>query len=114
MGALDTFRDIAKRFGPARGVPQSISALGDTTVYTPASSYRVRLKWLGLSSPSTNTAGVLVTVKWSDGTLIYLWDMGVPGAFSHSSVREGPVDASLIVNLSDSQVVRVNLDAEDY
>ena len=114
MGALDTFRDIAKRFGPARGVPQSISALGDTTVYTPAPSYRVRLKWLGLSSPSTNTAGVLVTVKWSDGTLIYLLDMGTPGAFSHSSVREGAVDLSLVINLSDAQVVRCNLDVEDF
>jgi hypothetical protein len=105
---------VDKRFGVVSGTPQTVSLAGDTTIYTPAAGHRVRLKWVGLSSPSTNTATVIATVKWSDGTLIYIWDLGAPGAFAHSSVREGAVDASLVVTLSGSQTIRFNLDVEEF
>lgn len=106
---------LAARFGVVSGGPSTVSALGDTTVYTPGAGMRVRLKWVGLSSPSTNTAPTTATVKWSGASgEIYRWSMGAPGAFAHGSVREGAVNESLIVNLSAAQSVFVNLDVEEF
>lgn len=110
---LDTERALLNRFGPVTGTPVTVSASGDTTIFTPSAGKRVRLKWIGLSSPSSNTASVLVTVKLG-GSPIYLWDMNAPGAFAHSSVREGPVDGALSVNLSSAQTVRVNIDVGEF
>lgn len=108
-----TERAILARFGVSSGSPATVAVAGNTTVYTPSSGKRVRLKWIGLSSPSTNTASMLVTISLG-GTPIYAWDMGNPGAFAHGTVREGPVDGVLSVNLSDSQTVRVNFDLEEF
>lgn len=104
---------VAKRFGVAVGSPVTATAAGDTTVYTPTPGARVRLKWLGLSSPSGNSASVLATVRIGT-TEIYRWSMGAPGAFSHSSVREGGVDEELVINLDDDQTVHVNIDVEEF
>lgn len=95
------------------GSPVTISASGATTVYTPSSGKRVRLYWVGLSSPSSNTGTVTATVSLG-GSAIYVWDMGAPGAFAHKSVREGPADGTITVTLSGSQTVHVNLDLEDF
>lgn len=105
--------NIRKRFGVSSGSAQTVSSSGDTTVYTPASGRHIRLKWIGLSSPSSNSASVLVTVKIGSITL-YIWDMGAPGAFAHGTVREGAVNEVLKVNLSDAQTVRVNFDLEEF
>jgi hypothetical protein len=105
---------IVKRFGAVTlGTPQTVNASGDTTVYTPTAGKSIRLKWLGLSSPSTNTANTTVTVKLG-GTTIYIWELGAPGAFAHAFVREGPVNGLLVVNLTANQVVRVNFDLEEF
>ncbi len=106
---------LAARFGAVTGSPVTVTAAGDTTVYTPAAGMRVRLKWVGLSSPSTNSAPTTATVKWSGATgNVYRWSMGAPGAFAHGSVREGAVDEALVVNLSEAQSVFVNLDVEEF
>lgn len=113
VSPLRSFRALLARFGVSSGAPATVSAIGSSIVYTPTAGKRVRLKWIGLSSPSTNTATVLVTILLG-GTPIYLWDMGAPGAFAHGTVREGPVNGVLSVSLSDSQVVRVNFDVEEF
>jgi len=105
---------IDKRFGVKRGSPVTASTSGNTTIYTPQPGRRVRLTWLGLSSPSSNTDTVLAIIKWSGGSEIYRWHMSAPGAFAHSSIREGGVDESLLINLNGSQVVEVNIDVEEF
>lgn len=105
---------LLKRFGKVSlGTPQTVSASGDTTVYTPTAGKAIRLKWLGLSSPSTNTANTTATVKLG-GVALYKWEMGAPGGFAHSFVREGAVNAVLVVNLSAAQTVQVNFDLEEF
>lgn len=105
---------LDKRFGVVASAPVTASASGDTTLYTPATGYRIRLKWLGMASPAANTAEVLAIIKWGGGTEIYRWPMGNPGAFAHGSVREGAVNETLKINLSDAQNVYVNLDIEEF
>lgn len=108
-------RTLQSRFGVVRGTPQTLTTSGDHTVYTPASGKRIRLKWLWLSTPSTNSASVLAVAKWGGASGdIYFVDLGAPGAFGHSSVREGEVDETLVVNLDGAQTVRVNLDVEEF
>ena len=105
---------LTKRFGAVSlGAPQTVTQQGNTTVYTPTAGKSIRLKWLGMSSPSTNTATTVATVSLGSNT-IYIWDMGAPGAFAHGSVREGAVNGTLVVNLSVAQTVHVNMDLEEF
>jgi hypothetical protein len=112
--ALDSdILPIKNRFSPSIGSPATVAAAGNTTVYTPAAGKSIRLKWIGLSSPSTNTAVNLVDVILS-GTTIYRWDMGFPGAFAHGTVREGAVNGTLVVSCSNAQPLHVNFDVEEF
>lgn len=104
---------VANRFSPSQGEAVTVSASGPTDVYTPASGQRVRLKWVGLSTSENNGAETIVTVKLGD-VECYKWAMGVPGAFAHGVVREGGVDESLTVVLSNAQTVYVNFDVEEF
>lgn len=105
---------LDKRFGVVSGSPVTASASGDTLVYAPAAGKRTRLKWVGLSSPSANSTEVLAIVTWEAGPEIYRWAMGNPGAFAHSSVREGATNQRLMINLSGAQTVYVNIDVEEF
>ncbi len=105
--------DIAKRFGVATGSPVVVQNIGPTTIYTPASGKRIRLKWLAMATPDTNGETVIITVTLSDID-IYMWPMPAPGAFMHSSVREGERDGLLTITLSVPQTVYVNLDIEEF
>lgn len=107
-------RTLTSRFGVSKGTPQTFNTSGDHVVYAPATGYRVRLKWVGLSSPAANTAEVLATLKWHGGLEIYRFGMGNPGGYSHRTVREGAVNESLDINLSDAQTVYVNVDVEEF
>lgn len=112
--ALDaTLVPVKNRFSPSIGSPATVAASGSTVVYTPASGKSIRLKWIGLSSPSTNTAVNLVDVVLS-GTTIYRWDMGFPGAFAHGTVREGSANGTLSVSCSNAQPLHVNFDVEEF
>jgi hypothetical protein len=113
ISSLKAARALLGRFSVSHGAPVTVSAVGDTTVYTPIPGNRIRLKWIGLSTPNTNTDTALVTVSLG-GAPIYAWDMGNPGAFAHGTVREGPIDGVLAVNLSAAQTVRVNFDLEEF
>lgn len=106
---------LSHRFGVVTlGTPQLVNVIGPTTLYTPTSGRRIRLKWLALATPDTNTATVIATVNLSNKD-IYIWPLGAPGAFMHSSVREGEIDGILKITLSASaQDVYVNLDIEEF
>lgn len=103
---------IETKFTPSDGSPATVSAIGDTTVHTPAIGQRIRLLWVGLSTPESNGAEVLVKVLIGS-TELYRWNMGKPGAFAHSMIREGAINEPLKVNLSASQTVYVNFDLEE-
>jgi hypothetical protein len=104
---------LAARFGTvAAGTPALVNSTTETAVHTPASGKKIRLKWLYLATPEDNSAPIIVTVKI--GTVnIYKVPMGAPGAFAHSSVREGAVDDALTVTCSAAQPLYVNLDVEE-
>lgn len=96
------------------GTPQLINTSGNTVLFTPPSGKRIRLKWLAMTSPDTNSSTVIVTIVLS-GTSLYIWPLGVPGIFSHNSVREGDVDGTLVANLNISgQNVYINMDLEVF
>lgn len=109
------FQDITKRFGVVSlGLPQKVTAVGLTSIYTPAAGKKIRLKWFAMASPDTNTASVIATVALA-GVDIYIWPMGAPGAFMHSSVREGITDGELTITLSEAgQDIYVNMDIEEF
>jgi hypothetical protein len=107
-------RTLQSRFGVSSGSAQAVSSPGDTTIYTPASGKRVRLKWIGLSSPAANTAETVVSIRFGSGTPFYIWNMGAPGALGHGTCREGGVDEPLNVSLTTGQTVYVNFDVEDF
>src|SRR6478609_6114030 len=97
---------LLRRFGHAQVAgAQSITAT--TTIHTPTSGRRVRLKWIALSSPA-GQSGTEVTVKIGTDTH-YVWAMSSPGAFMRTSIREGDVDEAFSVELNPSgPTVHVN------
>jgi endonuclease YncB( thermonuclease family) len=108
-------RDItlARRYSNMSGTTQTVTASGDTTVYTPGSGKAIRLKWLGMSSPDSNANSTVATVKLG-GTSIYAWDFSKNGgAFAHGCVREGSVNGTLVINLSVAATLHVSMDLEE-
>jgi hypothetical protein len=105
--------EITARFGVSTGSPQKITNSGLTVIYTPSPGKKIRLKWLALATPESNSGAVIATITL-DGIDIYMWPLGVPGAFMHSSVREGGKNGVLTITLSDAQEVYVNLDVEEF
>lgn len=104
---------LPKKYGPVQGIPVVITTAGQTTIYTPGAGKRIRLKWLAMATAETNTATVIATVKIGT-TNVYIWPLGAPGAFMHSSIREGEIDEVLSVTVSQSQDVYVNFDVEEF
>lgn len=106
--------DITKRFGVVdTGVPRKINASGITTLYTPSLHKRMRLKWFAAATPDTNSAGVVMTLRIGL-TDVYIWPLGTPGAFMHSSVREGELGESLTIELTSAEDVYVNMDINEF
>jgi hypothetical protein len=105
---------LARRYGLTHTTfATGISGAGDNIVYTPTANKNVRLLWIGLASPESNTAEVLTKVKIGNETK-YQWPLSVPGAFAHYEPINGTGNASLIVNLSAAQVVHVNVTLEEF
>lgn len=105
--------EITARFGVSTGSPQKVNTAGLTVLYTPSAGKKIRLRWVALATPDSNTSTVIATITL-DGTDIYMWPLGAPGAFMHSSVREGGKDGQLTITLSGAQDVYVNLDVEEF
>lgn len=101
------------------GVPlvNPVNASGDTTIYTPQSGKSIRLTWIHLSAPGTNTAEALARLRFSSQALaqsFYNPSLSNPGVFSHRCDRVGAVNDSLVLNLSvGSQPVYVSFDIEE-
>jgi hypothetical protein len=88
---------------------QVVSALGDTTLHTPALGKKIVLAWAFMSSSQDNSAEVLAQIKL--GTrVIYSAYLGSPGAFSHrETITADNVNDALVLNLSAAgQNVAVN------
>lgn len=90
-----------------------VTASGDNTVKTPAAGKRLRVHWVGMSSPDGGTERLVILKFGTGGSAKYRWYMGSPGAFSHWETIEGAVDEALVANLAGAATVQVNLSYEE-
>lgn len=102
--------------------PKSATATtsGTTTIVTPSSGKAIRLYWFELSARSTNSAAVVAGLRWTTGGADFFQDdfSQYGGKVSHSykggrSYTQGGADEALVINLSASQTVYVNIDYEE-
>lgn len=100
-------------YNPQSGSPAVLNTSGDHVLYTPASGKSIRLKWIGIKAPRTNNGDVVITIKFNT-TEIYKWYLTRSDLFAHATIREGAVNESLIVNLSDNQYIYANFDVEEF
>ena len=104
---------VSRRFGVcATSSSLTVVNAGITTLYQPATGKSVLWKWVGLATPDTNTAPVVVQVYISGGNG-YTWPLPSPGIFQHGFVRSGSVNAPLLLSSSAGQTVYANWDVED-
>lgn len=96
----------------ALGAPALVNQATPFTLYTPQSGKRIALKWFGMATPNNNTLEIIVTVLLGSDQ-VYMWPMGNPGMFAHSSLRLGAKDAPLIVSCSAAQPLYCNFDLEE-
>lgn len=89
-----------------------VTAIGSNTVYTPAAGKLVRLHWVGMSS-SQNNAGETLAIVQLGSKVLYRWNLGNPGAFSHFEIADGAVNSPLTVNLSAAYPVEMNYTVEE-
>lgn len=113
-GLVATEATVARKFalGTKTTRGSRVSTSGDSNLIVPAAGKKVRLIWLGMSSSENNGAEALVLVKFG-ANVVYRWNMGTPGAFSHWEVVEGAVDQALVVNLSAAQPIDFNYTWEE-
>lgn len=86
---------------------------GDKLLYAPQTGKRLRLRWIYAGTPSSNTADVVVSLRFGSQTPFYVFPLSAPGVFAHRVVRLGAIGESLIANLSGTQNVYLNLDVEE-
>ena len=91
----------------------TISAAGDNVLINPTVGTRIQVYWVGYSSSETNTVEVLASLRFGNGPDIYGWYLGAPGAFSHWEPITGGIGDPLIINLSTSQPIQVNVTYEE-
>lgn len=88
-------------------VATSVTASGDTVVYTPAAGKSVRLHWIyAINDPVANSS-TKITIKM--GTTVYY----VAWAISKRQRFTGPVNGALTINLSAAGNVAVTAFVED-
>ena len=82
-------------------VTATVSAIGPTTVYTPATGKRVRLRWIyAINDPTASSAPrIRVLLGVQEKYRVY--------ALSKRQLVTGPVDGPLIIDLSASGAVAV-------
>lgn len=82
-------------------VVATVSASGSTTVYTPSSGRRIRLRWIyAINDPSATTSPLIkVFLGASEKYRVY--------ALSKRQLVTGPTDGALIVDLSAAGNVAV-------
>jgi len=85
----------------------TIIASGSTTIYTPASGKRVRLRWSYAINDPGSTASPLIKIFLGAQEKYRVY------AISKRQMTTGAVDASLIVNLSEAAEVAVTFLLEE-
>jgi hypothetical protein len=82
-------------------VVATVTASGSTTVYTPASGRRVRLRWIyALNDPGSSASPLIkVLLGAEEKYRVY--------ALSKRQLVTGPVNGALIINLSEAAEVAV-------
>lgn len=79
----------------------TVTASGNTTIYTPASGKRIRLRWIyAINDPSSESAPLIKVFLGAEEKYRVF-------ALSKRQVVTGPVDGALIINLSAAASVAV-------
>ena len=85
----------------------TVTASGDTTIYTPASGKRVRLRWLYAINDPGSSASPLIKIFLGAQEKYRVY------AVSKRQLTTGPIDGPLIVNLSEAAEVAVTFLLEE-
>lgn len=88
-------------------VATTVTAIGDTTIYTPAAGKRIRLHWIyGINDP-VSSSSTKITVKMGAQVYYVAW------AISKRQRFTGALDAPLIINLSATGDVAITAFLEE-
>lgn len=82
-------------------VVATVTASGDTTIYTPAAGMKVRLRWIYAMNDPTSATAVLIKVFLDTEEKYRAW------ALSKGQQVTGPTDGALVINLSGAANVAV-------
>lgn len=82
-------------------VVATVTAAGDTTLYTPAAGKRVRLRWVYAINDPGSSASPLIKVLLGGEEKFRVY------AVSKRQLTLGPVDGALVINLSEAAEVAV-------
>lgn len=85
----------------------TITSSGNTTVYTPSAGKRIRLRWLYAINDPGSAASPLIKVFLGAEEKYRVY------AVSKRQMTTGPVDGSLVVNLSEAAEVAVTFLLEE-
>jgi hypothetical protein len=85
----------------------TITSSGNTTIYTPASGKRIRLRWLYAINDPGSAASPLIKISLGAQEKYRVY------AISKRQMTTGEVDAPLIVNLSEAAEVAVTFLLEE-
>jgi hypothetical protein len=88
-------------------VVATVTASGPTTIYTPTSGKLIRLRWLYAINDPSSSASPLIRVFLGAQEYYRVF------ALSKRQVISGPIDGSLIVNLSTTGSVAVTAILEE-
>ena len=83
------------------------TAIGDTTIHTPASGKRIRLRWIYAINDPTASSSTLMKVKLGGVEVYRVY------ALSKRQRITGPVDGALVINLSATGNVAVTAILEE-
>lgn len=85
----------------------TITASGNTTVYTPSAGKRIRLRWIYAINDPGSSASPLIKIFLGNLEKYRVY------AISKRQLTTGPVDGPLIVNLSEAAEVAVTFLLEE-
>lgn len=85
----------------------TVTASGNTTIYTPSAGKRVRLRWLYAINDPGSTASPLIKISLGGEEKYRVY------AISKRQLTTGPVNGALVVNLSEAAEVAVTFLLEE-
>lgn len=84
-------------------VVATVTAAGNTTLYTPAAGKRLRVRWVYAINDPGSSASPLIKVFLGANEVFRVF------ALSKRQLVHGPVDGALIINLSEAAEVAVTV-----